>query len=253
MKNKSWIIILIMGIALTISIGYSIVVSQRNKNGESTVTTTSIIEMRATTVTIKNTLAATGNVEYKVKKIDNKEENKEQQNAEEQNIKVDNTEQENIEEKTFQITLSVEDKDLKKVKVDQDVEVTIKDENETLYYQAKVIKVKEDINNKSTFDIEILNPDEKLYENMSANCKVIVEKAENVVALPIEAIQKNENNEEFVDVVQPDGTTKECKIKTGLSDDYYVEITEGLTVGDRVQIVKSSTTVVEKNNQTSEK
>lgn len=249
MKNKSWIIIVIMGIALTISIGYSIVVSQRNKNGESTVTTTSIIEMRATTVTIKNTLAATGNVEYRVKP----KENTEQQNEEQQNVQIDNTEQENIEEKTFQITLSVEDKDLKKVKVDQDVEVTIKDENETLYYQAKVIKVKEDINNKSTFDIEILNPDEKLHENMPANCKVIVEKAENVVALPIEAIQKNENNEEFVDVVQPDGTTNECKIKTGLSDDYYVEITSGLAVGDRVQIVKSSTTVVEKNNQTSEK
>ena len=40
MKDKSWIIILIMGIALAISLGYSIVVSQKTKNiGESTVTT----------------------------------------------------------------------------------------------------------------------------------------------------------------------------------------------------------------------
>ena len=59
MKDKSWIIILIMGIALTISIAYSVIVSQRDNIGESTVTTTSIIEMTATTVTIKNTL--TGN------------------------------------------------------------------------------------------------------------------------------------------------------------------------------------------------
>ncbi len=247
MKNKSWIIILIMGIALSISIGYSIVVSQKSKQGESTVTTTSIIEMRATTVTIKNTLAATGNVEYKAKKT---QENKEEQNldgenqvAEEQNVQT-----ENIEEKTFQITLSVEDKDLKKVKKDQDVEVTIKNENETLNYQSKVIRVNENANNKSTIDIEISNPDEKLKENMQANCKVIVEKAENVVALPVEAIQKNEQNEEYVDVIQEDGTTKEVKIKTGISDDYYVEITQGLTVGERVQIVKSSTTVVEKTN-----
>jgi len=63
-----------MGIALTISTGYSIVVSQRNSNiGESTVTTTSIIEMTATTATIKNTLAATGNVEYKKMEIKNLE------------------------------------------------------------------------------------------------------------------------------------------------------------------------------------
>ena len=247
MKNKSWIIILIMGIALSISIGYSIVVSQKSKQGESTVTTTSIIEMRATTVTIKNTLAATGNVEYKARMI---QENKEEQNIEEENqpAKEQNVPTENIEEKTFQITLSVEDKDLEKVKKDQDVEVTIKNENDTLNYQAKVIRVNENTNNKSTIDIEISNPDEKLKENMQANCKIIVEKAENVVALPVEAIQKNEQNEEFVDVIQEDGTTKEVKIKTGISDDYYVEITQGLTVGERVQIVKSSTTVVEKTN-----
>ena len=71
MKNKSWIIILIMGIALTISIAYSIVVSQRKANpGESTVTTKSIIEMAASTVTIKNTLTGSGEIEYKEKAID---------------------------------------------------------------------------------------------------------------------------------------------------------------------------------------
>ena len=68
MKDKSWIIILIMGIALAISLGYSIIVSQKTKNvGESTVTTTSIIEMKASTVTIKNTLTGVGNIEYKAK------------------------------------------------------------------------------------------------------------------------------------------------------------------------------------------
>ena len=82
---------------------------------------------------------------------------------------------------------------------------------------------------------------------MSATCAVILKKAENVVALPIEAIQNNEQGQSFVDVVQPDGTTKETIIKTGLSDDYYAEITSGLSVGTRVQIVKSSTTVVTEN------
>ena len=64
MKNKSWIIILIMGIALTISLGYSIFVSKKANDVQSTVTTTSIIEMTATTATIKNTLTGTGEIEY---------------------------------------------------------------------------------------------------------------------------------------------------------------------------------------------
>ncbi len=240
MKDKSWIIILIMGIALAISLGYSIIVSQKTKNvGESTVTTTSIIEMKASTVTIKNTLTGVGNIEYKAK------ENLTDTDSVNQENEVQNN-NEDI-EKTYQITLSIEDKNLEKANVNQDVEISIKKDEETLNYVGKVKKINKDINNKSTLNIEITNPDERLEENMQANCTVIIEKAENVVGLPVEAVQKDEEGKEYVDVVQDDGTAKQVYIKTGISDDYYVEITYGLNVGDSVQIVKSTTTVVNKN------
>ena len=240
MKYKSWIIILIMGIALAISLGYSIIVSQKTKNvGESTVTTTSIIEMKASTVTIKNTLTGVGNIEYKAK------ENLTDTDSVNQENEVQNN-NEDI-EKTYQITLSIEDKNLEKANVNQDVEISIKKDEETLNYVGKVKKINKDINNKSTLNIEITNPDERLEENMQANCTVIIEKAENVVGLPVEAVQKDEEGKEYVDVVQDDGTAKQVYIKTGISDDYYVEITYGLNVGDSVQIVKSTTTVVNKN------
>ena len=254
MKNKSWIIILIMGIALTISITYSIIVSnQSEKTGTSTVTTTSIIEMTASTVTIKNTLTGKGTIEYKEKEREEETEPSEETTIEQQEDENTNQEEEeNI--KAYQITLSIEDKDLEKAKVEQEVEIYVKKDEEILNYLGKVIKINKDTNNKSTINIEVTNPDERIQENMEANCTVIIEKAENVVALPVEAVQKNEENKEYVDVVQIDGTTIPVDIKTGISDDYYVEITSGLNVGDRVQIVKSSTTVVnEKNNATSEK
>lgn len=240
MKNKSWIIILIMGIALAISLGYSIYVSQKTKNkGESTVTTTSIIEMKATTVTIKNTLTGSGIIEYKEKQND-EDVNQPQDND-------NNMPQENI-EKTYQITLSIDNKDLEKAQVGQEVEISAKKDEETLSYIGKVVKINQDNNNMSTLNIELSNPDDRIEENLPVNCTVIIEKAENVVALPIEAIQRNDENKEFVDVVQSDGTTIPVDIKTGISDDYYVEITYGLNVGDRVQIVKSTTTVVNKEN-----
>ena len=247
MKDKSWIIILIMGIALAISLGYSIVVSQKTKNiGESTVTTTSIIEMKASTVTIKNTLTGTGNIEHKEKDNSTNIENQENSDVQENINKTENNE--NV-EKTYQITLSIEDKNLEKAKENQDVEISIKKDEETLNYVGKVTKINKDINNKSTLNVEITNPDERLEENMQANCTVIIEKAENVVGLPVEAVQKDEEGKEYVDVVQDDGTAKQVYIKTGISDDYYVEITYGLNVGDSVQIVKSTTTVVNKNNE----
>ena len=238
MKDKSWIIILIMGIALAISLGYSIVVSQKTKNiGESTVTTTSIIEMKASTVTIKNTLTGIGNVEYKTEEIQN-----------DVNELENNTEQENV-KSSYQITLLIEDKTLEKAKIDQETQISIKKDEETLNYLGKVIDINKDVNNKSTLIVEITNPDDKLEKNMQANCTVIIEKAENVVGLPIEAVQKDDEGKAYANVVQDDGSTKQVYINTGISDDYYVEITSGLNVGDRVQIVKSTTTVVNKENK----
>ena len=240
MKDKSWIIIVIMGIALAISLGYSIVVSQKTKNiGESTVTTTSIIEMKASTVTIKNTLTGIGSVQYSEKENESTNIVENSNEAEDESEPI---------EKAYQITLSIEDKNLEKAKVGQDVEISIAKDTENLNYTGKVTKINKDSNNKSTLNIEITNPDERLEENMQANCTVIIEKAENVVGLPVEAVQKDDDGKEFVDVVQDDGSAKQVYIKTGISDDYYVEITYGLNVGDSVQIVKSTTTVVNKNN-----
>lgn len=246
MKNKSWIIIVIMGIALTISIGYSVVLSNKKAEKESTVTTTSIIEMTATTATIKNTLKGTGTVEYKEIKKESVENNtvdseETKANEEEQTIEVI---------KQYNVKLSVEDKDFSKVKENQTVEVSVKNEEKNLNYMGKVKQINKDPLSKSTIDIEITNPDENLQADMQAVCTIIIEKAENVVALPIEAIQKDEENKTYVNLVQDGTETEKAYIKTGISDEYYVEIEEGLSVGDRVQIIKSSTTVVNDNEKT---
>ena len=245
MKNKSWIIIVIMGIALTISIGYSIVLSNKKAEKESTVTTTSIIEMTATTATIKNTLKGTGTVEYKELQKENVENNDVSledlgTNKEEQPVEVI---------KQYIVKLSVEDKDFSKVKENQTVEVSVKNEEKNLNYMGKVKQINKDPLSKSTIDIEITNPDENLQADMQAVCTIIIEKAENVVALPIEAIQKDEENKTYVNLVQDGTETEKAYIKTGISDEYYVEIEEGLSVGDRVQIIKSSTTVVNDNEK----
>ena len=254
MKNKSWIIIVIMGIALTISIGYSIVLSNKKAEKESTVTTTSIIEMTATTATIKNTLKGTGVVEYQ--EIKEEKENTENNAtiAEEQNIEQTEENKQTVEtKKTYSVKLSIEDKDFSKVKENQSVEIVVKKEEKNLNYIGIVKKINKDPLAKSTIDIEITNSDENLQANLQAICTIIVEKAENVVALPIEAIQKDEEQKTYVDLVVEDGETTKAYVKTGISDDYYVEIKEGLNVGDRVQIVKSSTTVVNKGeNRASE-
>lgn len=246
MKNKSWIIILIMGIALTISLGYSIFVSKKANDAQSTVTTTSIIEMTATTATIKNTLTGTGKIEYK------ELENVEQENLNVVNNQEENEHQENIqkENKVYQVSLSINDKDLDKVKEGQRVETAIKNESQPLNYIGKVSRIDKKLNNQSTIIVVIENGNDSI-QNQEAVCTVIIEEAVNVVALPIEAIQKD-GERNYVQKVKDDGTAEEVTINVGISDDYYVEITEGLKVGDRVQIIKSTTTVTSDSKKANE-
>ena len=165
-------------------------------------------------------------------------------------IGLNNIADDNITITIYIITLSIEDRDLDKAPIGQEVEISIKNNDDLVDYLGKVIKINEVLNNKSTINIEVLNPNDYIKEKMQAVCTIIIEKAENVVALPIEAIQKDEDNKEYVDIVDVNGLTNKKYITTGISDNYYVEITSGLKVGDRVQIIKSLTTVIEKNYNT---
>ena len=193
--------------------------------------------MTATTATIKNTLTGTGKIEYK------ELENVEQENLNVVNNQEENEHQENIQEenKVYQVSLSINDKDLDKVKEGQRVETAIKNESQPLNYIGKVSRIDKKLNNQSTIIVVIENGNDSI-QNQEAVCTVIIEEAVNVVALPIEAIQKD-GERNYVQKVKDDGTAEEVTINVGISDDYYVEITEGLKVGDRVQIIKSTTTV----------
>ena len=132
----------------------------------------------------------------------------------------------------------------------QRVEIVIKNESQPLNYIGKVSRIDKKLNNQSTITVVIENGNDFI-QNQEAFCTVIIEEAINVVALPTEAIQKD-GKRSYVQKVKDDGTAEEVTINVGISDDYYVEITEGLKVGDRVQIVKSTTTVTSDSKKANE-
>lgn len=82
--------------------------------------------------------------------------------------------------------------------------------------------------------VNLKNADEKMKSGMTANLKVETAKKENVVSLPLYAIAK-ENGQNFVNKVTENGTQK-IPVSLGLSgSDGFVEITNGLEVGDSVE------------------
>ena len=83
-------------------------------------------------------------------------------------------------------------------------------------------------------EIHIDNPDTDLYLGVDARVMVEGNKAENVVMVPIEAINIGKDGS-FVYVVT-DGMVQKRMVTAGISSDEYTEIKKGLEVGEQVII-----------------
>ncbi len=98
---------------------------------------------------------------------------------------------------------------------------------------------KEADGSSSGYAVEVSFDDSKLLLGMNANVKIVLDHKENVLCLPYDAVQKDENDNCYV--WKADKTAgnnykiKKIDIKTGFEADYYTEITSGdLKEGDIV-------------------
>ncbi len=88
--------------------------------------------------------------------------------------------------------------------------------------------------------IALKNPDPRVRPGMTANIKIPVASAENVMAVPLAAVftEKNQETsqyERFVYVVQGEASEKRI-VKVGVSDFFFAEIQEGLAAGEVVAL-----------------
>ncbi len=263
MKDKTWLMVtIVMGLALIISLGYSLKLRRKINNQSDVIVSRSIVQITASNVSIKNVITAKGKVE-ETPQIENTQDSNELNNDQQ-----NNTDKENEQvEKQYCIKINLSEEITKKIKVGQKVEVKIKNEEKILKYKGKVSIIEKNQENEKKKAIIEFNFDENVKENQEAECTIIIEEAKDVIAVPIAAIKtrkidNNEGNntssinqvnttndvnsvdtvinnskeEKYVIVVNDDGTTSEITVKTGISDEYYVEIISGLSEGQKVQI-----------------
>jgi multidrug efflux pump subunit AcrA (membrane-fusion protein) len=91
--------------------------------------------------------------------------------------------------------------------------------------------------NVVTYTVTLLL-DKKLEEikpGMTGNVDVIISQKQNVLRLPVTAINPR-NGRATVQVVKPDGTQETRQVSTGLKGDDDIEITSGLDAGDKVVV-----------------
>lgn len=132
------------------------------------------------------------------------------------------------------VEISVSKYDLQKIALGQEVDVTIAGN----VYQGKVAKINgmATTNNSGAavvgVEIKIENPDSGIFLGVEAKVAVHTEMAEQVLVVPIEVINSDQEGS-FVYAVE-NGILVKKSIVTGISSDTLCEIKEGLNEGDQI-------------------
>lgn len=152
----------------------------------------------------------------------------------------------------MRIKLQVNEVDIGKVKVGQKVEIRL-DALRDEVFEGKVRKVAPASSIaqqgapggaviKFPVEVEIEKPDPRMKPGMSAKCRIIVERRQNVLRLPKEALQFVDASTAQVSVVHRQMVNGKVvdknetrTVKTGLRGDAFVEILDGLREGEKVR------------------
>lgn len=145
---------------------------------------------------------------------------------------------------TLQTTISISENEIGELKKGQEVEITLT-ADETKIYTGSITKI-DSVGTYSssgtTFSATVeFENDGNVKLGMSLSCTVILEEEKDVISVPIEAVHERNNGEEYVNKIKEDGTVEEITIETGIADDSYVQVTSGLDLNDKVQIVTETT------------
>lgn len=139
----------------------------------------------------------------------------------------------------LKMKVSVDELDIHSIALDQDATVTL-DAIASEKFAAKVTRISELGNaagSITTFSVNLmLSPDARFLSGMNGHATILVDRADDVLIIPVEAI-----NEDVSGVFVYVGNNREkTYITTGISDGEYAEVTSGLSAGDVIQYIKSS-------------
>lgn len=168
---------------------------------------------------------------------------------------------------TKQIIAKIDETDIGKIKVGQDATFTV-DSYTNKTFTAHVSKISQtdttyswDTTNTTSSSsassasviyyyvtLDVDDPNDDLRLGMTARVDISTSQKENALVVPIAALKTN-NSGSYVVVVHDDGSTENVMVQTGIYSDDYVEITSGLSVGDKVSIAYTSSGKSSENNK----
>lgn len=143
-----------------------------------------------------------------------------------------------ISDSAFQIEASVSEAEVAKIHAGEDVSVTLDAYGSDVSFPATVTSVDPSATvNQGVSSyrvvIQFKEKDDRIKTGMTANANIITTTKENVLAIPWNSVIARSGTS-FVVVKNPDGTTSERQIQTGIRSGEMVEVVSGLTEGELV-------------------
>jgi RND family efflux transporter MFP subunit len=90
-----------------------------------------------------------------------------------------------------------------------------------------------------------------LKEGLSVNVTIVLDESKDIIIVPVRAIS-TEGGISYVTVMKDDDTTEKRTVKTGINDWQYIEVTEGLTEGEKIVISQSASSTSTNNSNSSQ-
>lgn len=152
----------------------------------------------------------------------------------------------------MQIKTLVDETDIGKVKVGQQVSFTV-DAQVDKTFTGKVTSISRNATTSSNVVyypvyVEVDSPEDLLFPTMTARVTITTGERKNVMMVPLAAI-KEENGQKYVEVMV-NGKSQSTLVKIGLKDDENTEILTGLGEADQIVIpVAKASTITTKQNQ----
>ncbi|MEH7438564.1 efflux RND transporter periplasmic adaptor subunit [Neobacillus drentensis] len=147
--------------------------------------------------------------------------------------------------KDLETVVQVDESDIPKIRGGQTVELSVSAYPDQVY-TGKVTAIADEgtsANGSTTFDVTIhIEKPVNLKVGMSAEANILTASKKDALYVPVDALYTN-NNEKYVVVNsagantdQASGAVTQQTVKTGLATEEYVEITDGVSEGDVVQL-----------------
>ncbi len=139
----------------------------------------------------------------------------------------------------MKMTMNVDEMDILNMKTGLSAEITLDAVADTTFAGTitAVSQSAESSGGTAQYPVEItFDKTDEMYQGMNASAEVIMEQAENVLVIPVAAVE-DEGSKSYVYTGYEEGTgelTDKIEVTLGMSDETYVEVESGLSQGDTI-------------------